>query len=62
MPNFSDYVAFRDEQVKNEAAKVLKATKKSKDNYLDNLGKHMKKDVYQNDYKDVAYGQSFKGE
>lgn len=62
MPNFKDYVTYRDQQI-DEGAKILKTSKKGgKKDWLDNLAKDFNKQVYQNDYEDVAYGQSFKDE
>ena len=63
MATFQDYVAFRDEQLQ-ESAKKLKnsVSRKKKGDYLTDLAKDFNKNVYKNDYEDVAYGQSFKGE
>ena len=63
MARFQDYVAFRDEQLHEAAKKSVKSTSnKKKGDYLTTLAKDFNKNVYKNDYEDVAYGQSFKGE
>jgi hypothetical protein len=61
MIKFSDYVAMRNGDLHNEAAK--KSHKKdSKEDYVEKLGKEFNKNVYQGHYDKVAYGRFEVGE
>ena len=58
MLTFSEYIKAINNQ-KSEAkkdAKVLAAGTKGKKDWLDDLANKFNKDVYHNDYKNVAYG------